>query len=138
MRMRVIFADSTVELIDHDAPAAERACLHGQRAAAFARQLQHSGVRVRVAQVDLVDGIAQPRLLRLLKGVGDAQIVRLHAEQSRDERTVGAVALSRFGKRAVKVELRVRDLLTEQRARHRADAGSARRVRAGRPDHHGA
>ena len=104
--------------------------------AAFARQLQHGGVRVRVAQVDLVDGIAQPRLLRLLKGVGDAQIVRLHAEQSRDERTVGAVAQSRVGKRAVQVDGRLGGLTAQQRPGHAADTGRARGVGAGGADHH--
>ena len=91
---------------------------------------------MRVAQGNHVERIAQPRARRLLEGRRDAQVIRLHAQQPRDERAVRAVAAPRLGKRAVEVDFCLRDRLAEQCPRHRADAGRARCVGAGRADHH--
>ena len=83
---------------------------------------------MRVAQVDLIDGEAQSRFLRLVEGVRDAQVIRLHAQQASHQCTIRAVSPAGFSKRAVEMDLRLADILAEQRAGHRADARSARRT----------
>ena len=125
-----------VDLIHDDRAAADGGGLQGHLLAALARQFQKSSVRVRVAQVDDVKGALHSRVFRLLIGVWDAQVIRLHAKKPRQQRAVGTVAEARFGKRAVQTDPRLGHILAEQRAPHAADPCRARRVRAGRTDHH--
>ena len=125
-----------VDLIDDDRAAADRGGLNGHLFSAFPRQLQKRGVRVCIAQLHRVEGIRHARAVCLIVGIRNAQIVRLHAEKSRQKRAVRAVAEARFSKRAVQADVRARHLFAEQRSSHIADARRARRVRRGRTDHH--
>ena len=90
-----------------------------------------------IAELDLVDGVGQPGLFRLGKGVRQAGIVRLHAQQTAYQRTVRAVAGARLGKGAVEVDGGLDRRRTQQCAGHGADLGGAGGVGAGGTDHHG-
>ena len=89
-----------------------------------------------VPQLHSVDGELQPTLFSLLVGVGDAEIVGLHAQKARHQRPVGAVAGAGFGKGTVQMDLGLHRLVAQQGAGHAADAGRSRRMGAGRAHHH--
>ena len=130
-----VYVDA-VQLVHHDAPAANGRCLHGQCPAVGALGLDDGGVGVGIPQLDLVDGVGQPGLFRLGKGVRQAGIVRLHAQQTAHQRTVRAVAGARLGKGAVEVDGSLDRRRTQQCAGHGADLGGAGGVGAGGTDHH--
>ena len=125
-----------VDLIDDDRAAADRGGLNGHLFSAFPRQLQKRGVRVCIAQLHRVEGIRHARAVCLIVGVRNAQIVRLHAEQSRKQRAVRAVADAGLGKGTVQADVCARHLFAEQRSAHVADARRACCMRTGRADHH--
>ena len=80
---------------------------------------------------------AHVRLLRDFKADGDALVVRLHAQQARDQRAVGTVAVSRRGEGAGKRDPREPwRAFAKKPARHAADAHRARRMRGAGADHH--
>ena len=83
------------------------------------------------------EGDRHPFLAGNGQGVAQAFVVWLHAENAGDQGAVGAVALVGFGEGAVEQDLGPDWRLTEQRARHQADARRAGCVGAGRPDHDG-
>ena len=97
----------TVDGADADAPAADALGHDVQRAALGARELQARGVRVRVAQLHVPERERQPLLRRDGKAARNAQIVRLHTEQARDQRAVRAVAMTGQGEAAVQRNVRV-------------------------------
>lgn len=118
-----------------DAPAAD-ALGHNVQCAAFGiRELQTRGVRVRIAQLHILKHKRQPLLCRDGKAARDAQIVRLHAEQARDQRAVRAVTVTGQGEAAMQRDVRVHGLVAEQLAGRQADAHGSGRVTAGRADH---
>ena len=125
----------TVDGADADAPAADALGHDVQRAALGARELQARGVRVRVAQLHVPERERQPLLRRDGKAARNAQIVRLHTEQARDQRAVRAVAMTGQGEAAVQRNVRVHRPVAEQFAGRQADAHSPGRVAAGRADH---
>ena len=88
-------------------PAADALGHDVQRAAPGARELQARGVRVRVAQLHVPERERQPLLRRDGKAARNAQIVRLHTEQARDQRAVRAVAMTGQGEAAVQRNVRV-------------------------------
>ena len=69
------------------------------------------------------------------KAVRDADVVRLHAEQTCDERTVGAVAGAGSGKRTGECDLCSGWLPAEQPPGDQPDPDGACRMGAGRADH---
>ena len=91
----------TVDGADADAPAADALGHDVQRAALGVRELQTRGVRVRIAQLHILKRERQPLLRRDCKAARDAQIIRLHAEQARDQRAVRAVTVTGQGEAAV-------------------------------------
>ena len=90
---------------------------------------------MRIAQLHVLKRERQPLLRRDGKAVRNTQIVRLHAEQARDQRAVRAVAVTGQGEAAVQRNVRVHRLIAEQLAGRQADAHGPGRVAAGRADH---
>ena len=66
----------------------------------------------------------------MIEAVRNAGIVRLHAQQPRDERPVCAVAAAGIGKRAVQQQFHPHRLLAKQPPRDKSYAHRARRMRA--------
>ena len=91
---------------------------------------------MRLAELYLVNGVGQPGLLRFGKGVGQAGVVGLHAQQAAQERPVGAVPRAGLGKGAVEVDGGLDRGLAQQGAGHGADARRPGGVGAGGADHH--
>ena len=91
---------------------------------------------MRIAHLNVLKRERQPLLRRGGKAIGNAQVIRLHPEQTRDQRAVRAVAAAGQGKAAVQRDVRVHRPIAEQLARRQTDAHRARRVTAGRADHH--
>ena len=127
----------TVDGADTDASAADALGHDIERAAVCSRELQAHGVRVRIAHLHVLKCERQPLLRRDGEAFRDAQVVRLHAEQARNQRAVRAVAVAGQGKAAVQRDVGMHRPVAEQLARRQANAHSAGRVTAGRADHHG-
>ena len=125
-----------VQLVHHDAAAADGGGLQLQLLAVGVPDLDDRRVGVGVPQVDLIHGEVQTRLLRLLKGEGDPHIVGVHAQQTRHQRPIGAVAGAGLGKGAVEVDLGLHRLTAQQCTGHLADAGRSGGVGAGGTHHH--
>lgn len=104
--------------------AADGGGLQLQLLAVGVPDLDDRRVGVGVPQVDLIHGEVQTRLLRLLKGEGDPHIVGVHAQQTRHQRPIGAVAGAGLGKGAVEVDLGLHRLTAQQCTGHLADAAA--------------
>ena len=108
-----------------------------QRAAAGSCQLQTGGVGMCVAYLHGGEGERQPFLFGEGIAVWNAQVIRLHTEQTGNERAVGAVSVSCECKTAVQRNICVYGSFTEQLAGGQSDAHGTGGVTAGRPYHNG-
>ena len=111
-------------------PAAYRRADDLDAPSAAARHAQQHAVRVRLAQGAGAELKLQPVLRSMIEAVRNAGIVRLHAQQPRDERPVCAVAATGIGKRTVQQQLRPHRFLAKQPPRDKSYAHRARRMRA--------
>ena len=119
---------------DPDAPAPHRG--GGQvQPAGGPFQRQDGGVGVGRAQLHRVDVERQPRLFGQGKTVGQAGVVRLHAQQPGHDGPVGAVAPAGGGKAAVQPDVGPDRRLAQKLAGRPADAGRAGGMAGGGPDH---
>lgn len=87
------------------------------------------------AQLHRVDGKVQPRFPGQGKAVGQAGVVRLHAQQPGHNGPVGAVAPAGGGKAAVQPDVGPDRRLAQKLAGRPADAGRAGGMAGGRADH---
>ena len=124
-----------VQLVHANRAAADRTGLNVHAVAGEVLHVDHGGVRMRLAQFQLVEVHRQTGLVGVLAAVADALVIHGHAEQTGDDRAVRAVAAVGIGKGAVQAHARADGLLFQQAARHQTDARRARRVRTGRTDH---
>ncbi len=87
-------------------------------------------------RLDRVEVEIQPSRWRRFKALRDAQIVRLHPQQSRHQRPVRAVAPAGIRKGAVEADVRPRHFRPQQRPGHAADPHRPRCMGAGGAHHH--
>ena len=100
-------------------------------------QLQTGGVGVCIAHLHGGEGERQSFLFGEGIAVWNAQVIRLHTEQTGNECAVGAVSVPRECKTAVQRNICVYGSFTEQLAGSQSDAHGAGGVTAGRPYHNG-
>ena len=117
------------------APAAYAFSRYLKRAALSALETHTASVWVRAADIYSRKRKCKTVFSGDTEAVRDARVVRLHAEQSGDKRSVCAVAVPRECEASMKSYLRVYGLVLKQLARHPAYTHGTRRVTAGRTGH---
>ena len=119
-----------------DTPPAGRGTPYLQLSSLVPLQRNEHAVGVNIPQVTGAKVKLQPPLLRQGKAVGNPAVVGGEAQQSGNERLMGAMALPRGSERPVKQQFRLNRFLSQQGPGHPADTHRPRRVGTGRPHHY--
>ncbi|MPN22661.1 hypothetical protein SDC9_170044 [bioreactor metagenome] len=104
----------TIHRFNDDFSPAYARRLHTQGSPLRAGQIQHHGVGMRVSQARVGKRACKPRLPRVAQAVAQAGIIHRHAQQSANQRAVGAVPLIGFLKRAPKPDACLHGLFPQQ------------------------
>ena len=132
-----VHADA-VDAADPDAPAPEALAAHLAARAVRARHVDVHGVGVDGRVVGrLLEDDFEPRFAREVKGVADALVVGVHAEDAGYERAVGAVPAEGVREGVPQREANAAYGPRGKRGRYARAAKRARGVRGGRADHDG-
>lgn len=104
---------------------------------AGAFHLDQHRVRMHITQVRFRKLVLQSNAERFIQSVRNPLIIRKHAEDSANERQVGAVTLRGFRERTMQRETHAPGWFDQQIASQQSQAARSSRMRTGRPDHDG-